>query len=98
MTPPTISTSGESPASQWNYVKLEVLDADRVLRPTHCSFDFLIFKDPPKVTSDIIQVIVTNRGIPHSRYARVLPHDETATRIPIELIVEEEETTPKLTS
>jgi len=77
-------------SKKWNYVEVEVRDDKRSLRPTHvCSTD-LIFKTPPAIASKHIEIIVTNNGQPHSRWAVVLPHDPDATQIPIQLIDAEE--------
>lgn len=77
---------------------VQVLDGDRVLHPTHVSFDRLIFAEPPKLSSEFVQIIITNNGQPHSSQARILPHESTSTRIPIQLIEHEQKASTRLTA
>jgi len=85
----------ETSATQWNYVEVRVTDGQRVLRPTHTSFDRLIFAEPPNLSSKQIEIAVTNNGQSHTSQARVLPHDPASTRIPIELINTQQEAPAK---
>lgn len=73
--------SAKTPAA-WNYVDVQVLDGDRVLHPTHLSFDRLIFAEPPNLSSESVHIVITNNGQSHTSQAHVLPHDSTATPHP----------------
>jgi hypothetical protein len=75
-----------------------VLDGPRSLTPTHIAFDRLIFAEPPRLTSQEVEIIVTNNGQSHSSRALVLPHDAESTRIPIQLIQLEQHPAAKLTA
>ncbi len=92
------SSSGGISATEWNYVDVQVLDGDRVLHPTHTSFDRLIFAEPPRISSEFLQIIVTNNGQSHSSRARVLAHESTSTDVPIQLIEHEQKASTKLSA
>jgi hypothetical protein len=85
-------------STHWNYVEIHVIDGQRVLRPTHVSFDQLIFAEPPALTSPQVEIIITNNGQPHSSQAVVLGHEISATRIPIQLNNTEQKAPAKLTA
>jgi len=70
----------------WVYVSLTVVDGDRRLNPTHVAFDRLLFDEAPRLRSAQVEIIVVNGEVEDRRVARVLPHDEDATRIPIRLL------------
>jgi hypothetical protein len=89
--------SAKTRAAQWNYVDVQVLDGERVLHPTHISFNHLNFTEPPNLSAEFIQIILTNNGQSHASQARVLPHDRASARIPIQLIDEQNAST-KLTA
>jgi hypothetical protein len=92
---PVESKRAETSARQWNYVDVEVKDGQRLLRPTHVAFDRLIFAEPPNLTSQQIEIIITNNGQSHSSHALVLPHELLATYIPIQLINAEQKAPAK---
>jgi hypothetical protein len=98
MSVPTQPNSADKQTAQWNYVDVQVLDGQRVLRPTHVSFDQLIFAEPPNLSSQHIEIVITNNGRSHPSRATVLPHDPQSTRIPIQLIQTEQKAAAKLTA
>jgi len=73
------------PPSGWLYASLEVLDGERRLKPTHFAFDRIVFNAPPGLTSQKVEIILTNGDETQRHMATVLPHDSSATRIPIRL-------------
>ncbi|HEX4794606.1 MAG TPA: hypothetical protein VH370_12475 [Humisphaera sp.] len=82
---PTVSPS--KPAkSQSVYVSLSVRDGDRLLKPAQVLFDRLIFDHPPHLTSSEVEVTVANGDVVDRRVVAVLPHDPSATEIPIRLL------------
>ena len=70
----------------WVYAELTVMDGPRRLNPTQVAFDRLYFAEPPRLTSNQVEVIVTNGNSEQRHWATVLPHEADATRIPIELL------------
>jgi len=76
----------ESKAQTWVYASLAVVDGPRKLELAQVSFDRLIFTTPPRLTSNRIELILTNGDAEHRQMADVLPHDANATLIPIQLI------------
>jgi hypothetical protein len=81
------STSTLRPVQQsWTYVKLTVVDGSRQLKPCEISFDEINFNNPPYLTSDQVEIIITNGDEEDRHIAAVLPHDADATRIPIRLV------------
>ena len=98
MSVPTKPNPTPPSATQWNYVDVHVTDGQRVLRPTHVAFDRLIFAEPPNLSSQQIEIVVTNNGQSHSSQALILPHKPSATQIPIQLINTEEKAPAKLTA
>jgi len=81
--------SPTSAGSQWVYATLTVIDGQRSIKPAQVAFDVLEFSNPPRLTSDTVQIIVTNGDQEHTHTAMVLPHDADATRIPIRLVPRE---------
>jgi hypothetical protein len=75
----------EKSTPQWVYTTIRVYDAGRVLKPTHVSFDHVIFESPPCLTSMRIAIVVANGDNEFRSEAEVLPHDRGATEIPIRL-------------
>jgi hypothetical protein len=71
---------------KWVYATLSVRDGDRPLKPTHVGFDRVRFSEPPKLTGNPIEIIITNGDAVQRQMAEVLPHDPEATRIPIRLV------------
>lgn len=69
-----------------------------MLRPTHIAFDRLIFTEPPKLISGVVQIVITNNGASHKSRAQVLPHDGDSTRIPIQMIEVEQHAAARLTA
>jgi hypothetical protein len=68
------------------YASLTVRDGDRTLKPTQVAFDGVYFAEPPHLTSEQIEIVLVNGDEEQRHLARVLPHDPTATRIPIRLL------------
>jgi len=69
----------------WTYVSLAVIDGHRVLKPTHVAYDRVIFAEPPRLESKQIEIILRNGDAEQRHFATVLPHDQNAARIPIQL-------------
>jgi hypothetical protein len=93
---PSQSNTPSPTSERWNYVDVQVKDGQRVLRPTHVAFDRLIFAQPPNLSSRSVEIIVTNNGQSHSSRVQILPHDASATRIPIQIIDAEQKSPAKL--
>jgi hypothetical protein len=75
------------PATQrWTYASLTVLDGTRPLKPSHVGPDRLQFTEPPRLTSETVEVILRNGDEEQRHTAIVLPHDAAAMRIPINLL------------
>ncbi len=70
----------------WVYASLIVIDGERRLKPSHTGPDCVRFRTPPRLTSERIEIILTNGDEEQRHYAIVLPHDADATQIPIELL------------
>lgn len=82
-----MATSSDCNASsRWTYVEIEVIDAERHLRPTHICGTEIRFAAPPRLTSEQITIITRNGDRETTRMARVLPHHADAQQVPIELI------------
>lgn len=96
METPVESKSAKTSGREWNYVDVQVKDGQRILRPTHVAFDRVIFAERPNLTADRIEIVTMNNGQSHSRQALVLPHEPSATYIPIQLISEEQKSPAKL--
>jgi hypothetical protein len=75
-------------SQKWVYVSLRVRDGDRVLKPSHVSFDHVRFPVPPRLADSQIEIILTNGDLEDRRVAAVLPHDANDMRIPIRLLAE----------
>ena len=73
----------EPKSSQWVYTTIAVHDGDRILQPTHVSFDRVIFNTPPKLTTTRVEILITNGSDEFRSIVDVLPHDPEATEIPI---------------
>jgi hypothetical protein len=71
---------------KWVYASLTVCDGPRRLKPTHAAFDRLCFTEPPRLTSSQVEIILANGDAVQRHLAIVLPHEATATRIPIRLV------------
>jgi hypothetical protein len=82
------SVKSPSPATRhgWVYASLIVVDGERRLKPSHVGPDDVRFPTPPRLTSEKIEIILTNGDEEQRNYAIVLPHDPDATQIPIELL------------
>lgn len=78
--------SSSVPASRWTYVELEIIDADRRLRPTHVCATEIRFSEPPRLASRQITITTRNGDRETTHHARVLAHEADAEHIPIELI------------
>jgi hypothetical protein len=73
----------EKESSQWVYTSIALHDADRVLQPTHVSFDRVLFCLPPRLTSNRVEIIISNGQDEFRSFVEVLPHDKDAIEIPI---------------
>ncbi len=73
----------ERDSSQWIYTTIALDDAGRHLQPTHVSFDRVIFNTPPRLTSERVEIVMTNGETEFRSLADVLPHADDATEIPI---------------
>lgn len=82
--PPSGPASTRWPS--WNYVEVSVQDGPRHLRPTHVSHDYLIFTEPPQLTSNEIDITISDNAGSDTSRVRVLPHDPSATQIPIQYL------------
>jgi hypothetical protein len=82
----TSTPEAKPKSSGWIYASLAVIDGDRRLQPTHVGPYHVRFTVAPKITSETIEIIVTNGDVENRRIARVRPHDPAAVQIPIELI------------
>lgn len=81
--------STKSPAAgqkSWTYVSLAVVDGQRILKPAQVGYDALLFAEPPRLESKQIEIILRNGDAEQRSFAIVLPHDQDATRIPIQLV------------
>jgi hypothetical protein len=79
----------DSPTSRqhgWTYASLTVLDGPRQLKPAQVGYDRLIFREPPRIKSTQVEIVLTNGDDVQRQLAFVLPHDPTATQIPIRLL------------
>ena len=85
MTPSLHLTSPPATKSRI-YATITVIDGQRHLKPAQVAFDRLLFNQPPHLSSERVEIIVTNGDDEHRRVAAVLPHDADATRIPIRLL------------
>jgi hypothetical protein len=84
---PSVNTSLPK-MSGWVYASLTVWDGQRKLKPTHVAFDRLRFAEPPRLTSDQVEIVLVNGDETQRQKAIVLPHDPDATRIPIRLVAD----------
>jgi hypothetical protein len=75
-----------SQKSTWVYASLSVRDGQRLLKPLQISSDWLLFSEPPLLTSDEIEIILVNGSDEQRGMAAVLPHDPDALEIPIRLL------------
>jgi hypothetical protein len=79
----------EQKSSKWVYATIRLYDSQRILSPTHLSFDRVIFRNPPKLTTTQVEIVVSNGDDEFRSLASVLPHDPNALEIPIQLISEQ---------
>ncbi len=77
-------------SSKWVYATIRLYDAQRILSPTHVSFDRVIFRDPPKLTTTQVEIVVRNGDNEVRSFASVLPHEPEAVEIPIQLLQTEQ--------
>jgi hypothetical protein len=70
-------------SSQWLYTTITLSDGQRILQPTHVSFDRVVFSTPPRLTTSQVEIVITNGPDEFRSTAEVLPHDPDATEIPI---------------
>lgn len=73
----------EQKSSQWLYTTITLHDGQRVLHPTHVSFDRVIFSTPPRLQATRVEIVIANGPDEFRSTADVLPHDPNATEIPI---------------
>lgn len=64
----------------------DCVDGPRKLKPSHVSFDSLRFVEPPRLTSEQVEIVLVNGEEEQRNMAVVLPHDAGATLIPIRLV------------
>jgi hypothetical protein len=50
----------EPESSRWTYTPIVLHDGDRILEPTHISFDRVFFRAPPRLTSNRIAIVISN--------------------------------------
>ena len=72
--------------SSWTYVEIYVFDGDRVLRPTHLCGTDVTFTAAPEFESDTVLIMTKNGDRTVTRTARVLQHNRSDRRVPIELL------------
>ena len=80
-----LRTSASSAVKLMIYASLTVIDGQRILKPAQVGYDSLIFDLPPHLESKQIEIILRNGDAEQRSFATVLPHDQDATRIPIQL-------------
>ena len=73
-------------ARNWVYVSLTVVDGQRRLKPSQIGPDYMSFRQPPQITSNKVEIIVSNGDAEYRRIAAILPHESQATEIPIQLL------------
>jgi hypothetical protein len=73
----------ERESSQWLCTTITLHDGQRILQPTHVSFDRVVFSTPPRLTTSQVEIVITNGPDEFRSTADVLPHDPDATEIPI---------------
>lgn len=78
-------TSASSAVKLMIYASLTVIDGQRILKPAQVGYDSLIFDQPPRLESKQIEIILRNGDAEQRHFATVLPHDQNAARIPIQL-------------
>lgn len=83
--PQTSETTIRQRANSWVYASLTVIDGERKLKPAQVGPNFVLFRQPPHLTSAEIEIILTNGEGLQQHMATVLPHDADATEIPIRL-------------
>ena len=81
-----LASAPQSVKTTWVYASLSVRDGGRLLKPRQVSADWLLFSEPPRLTSDEIEIILVNGDEEQRGSAAVLPHDPDATQIPIRLL------------
>ena len=69
----------------WIYASLVVIDGHRRLKPSHVCYYEIGFREPPRIESTQVEIILTNGDEEQRHFALVLPHDPAATVIPIQL-------------
>jgi hypothetical protein len=72
--------------SKWVYTTIRLHDGERILEPTHVSFDHVVFPAPPELTGSRVEIVVANGPDELRSVVDVLPHDPSATEIPIRLV------------
>lgn len=82
---PSPTIARPSPQS-WTYASLTVIDGQRELKPAQVASDRLLFAEPPHLTSEQVEIVLTNGQEVQRHAAVVLPHASDATRIPIRLM------------
>ena len=73
----------EPTSPRWVYATITLYDGDRTLSPTHVSSDRVIFQTPPHLTSSRVEIVIANGADEFRSVVDVLPHDDSATEIPI---------------
>ena len=89
--------SSSSPGG-WTYTEIFVYDGDRVLKPINLCGDEITFREAPGIIYPEIRICVKNGDRRTIRSAKVLTHDPSSTRIPIQLVTGAEKVPSKRTA
>jgi len=81
----------QSPKTTWVYASLSVRDGQRMLKPCQISSDWLLFSEPPRLSSGEVEIILVNGDEEQRGMAAVLQHDPDATEITIRLLPREDD-------
>jgi hypothetical protein len=73
----------ERQSPQWVYTSISLHDAERILQPTQVSFDRVLFRTPPQLSSTRVEIVISNGQDEFRSFVDVLPHQQNATEIPI---------------
>lgn len=95
---PSLKTPTRTSRQGWVYASLAVVDGTRQLKPAQIGPDHLLFREPPRLTSERVEIVVTNGDRQHRRLATVLPHDPEATEVPIQLLPRRESIRPMMSN
>ncbi len=85
MDAPTNNAATERPT--WLYASLTVFDGPRKLKPMRMGPEYFDFREPPRLISKTVEIIVKNGDREYRSQVRILPHDPEATRIPVRTLL-----------